>query len=687
MTDRPATPASAGPVPTPGPSWEQPAATPSSDLQPDPPDRVACRGGLTLPDAPTPLPVAATPPRTADRLLAADPDRLPGYAPAPLSVADRPPAEYRALSAAVGCPDLFLADADPGPDQLRFAAELAAEAARAGERVLVVTPTPADADAVFARLTAGPGPLIGRALAGYEHPDRLPAGAAACTARSHRDQLLADARVRAAAGVADAEAKLATLRAAAEAAGPTRAAVARLAELTVGENHPDRDRLQNVTDARAAALARLDSEAQKYSADLEAKRKELAALRDQAANASRRAGGVLGLFKGLFTHKSADDLEPQAKAVEEAVDRLEAEAARVAAERAQVDENYRAARELIGGEDQGRLAELEQAEGDFRRAAAAFVAAGVDEPAPTADAVDRAAAAVTARLATAESDVAAARRSVAELDDRHPTAAMRVLARVRVVIATFDAVGADPLTRPPEGDGPAFDRLVLIAADHLSEQEFDHAARSAVRWVLVGDVVSPRGRHRHGRSSFFRRLWGNLHREVWSHEGGRLVARLADADPDRLACEPLADRPDVELRFTRGRDGESMLADVAFPPTATAAEAKTFLAGEVGEVLLVPCGPVHWHESDERLLACWPAADAPHADWAELAAGVREKVIGTGPDCRTAAVAFECAAGWDRESAERWLADHIGPGPRTAVLPRPTVIASAPARLAAGVSG
>ena len=156
--------------------------------------------------------MAATLPSPADRLLAADPDRLPGYAPAPLADADRPPAEYRALSAALGCPDLFLADADPGPDQLRFAVELAVEAARAGERVLVVTPTSADADAVFARLTAGAGPLVGRALAAYEHPDRLPAAAAACTARAHRDALLADARAQAAAGVAEAEARLAALR-------------------------------------------------------------------------------------------------------------------------------------------------------------------------------------------------------------------------------------------------------------------------------------------------------------------------------------------------------------------------------------------------------------------------------------------------------------------------------------------
>ena len=169
MTARPAIPAPSGPASSP-------------DLQPDLLGRVAGRGGLTPPEAPTPLPVAAISPSPADRLLAADPDRLPGYAPAPLADADRPPAEYRALSAALGCPDLFLADADPGPDQHHFAAELAAEAVRAGERVLIVTPTSADADAVFARLTAGPGPLVGRGPGRV----RAPRPAPRCGRRLHR---------------------------------------------------------------------------------------------------------------------------------------------------------------------------------------------------------------------------------------------------------------------------------------------------------------------------------------------------------------------------------------------------------------------------------------------------------------------------------------------------------------------
>src|SRR5205814_2630409 len=122
------------------------------------------------------------------------------------------------------------------------------------------------------------------------------------------------------------------------------------------------------------------------------------------------------------------------------------------------------------------------------------------------------------------------------------------------------------------------------------------------RWVLIGDAA-PRGRpaHRDGRPGLFRRLWHHLHRETWGVEVGRLVARLADADRGGLTREPLADRPEVELRFARDAAGEPVLAEVAFPPATPAAEAKAFLASELGEVRLGPCGPVRWDESEYRV--------------------------------------------------------------------------------------
>jgi hypothetical protein len=669
MTDRPATPAPAGPAPRfpnpgpGGPTWEQLFPVLPPDVQHDLLRRALDRGGLTTVDVPTPLPVAATASPT-DRLLAADLDRLPAYDPAPLADADHPPAEAHALSAALGCPDLFLVDADPGPDQHRFAAALAAETARAGGRVLVVTPSPADADAVLAQLAEDAELLVGRALDRHEHPDRLPPASASRTARAHGDAVLADARTRTADTIRQREARLAALRSAGQ-----------LAEL------------RKLDDGHAATLARFDAEAGRLAAELDAKRKELTELRDRLHEHGEKSGGVLGRLVGLFSRHavavSPAELEAQARAAEEAVAGLEAEVVRLTAERDQVEANYRTARELLPRDEAGRRVE-------WPRLVAAFEAAGLEPP--DAD-LGRAVAAARARAERVEAELASARLWAADLDARGPELVRRFLDQVQVVVATFDAVGVDPLTLPPDSGEPAFTRLVLTDADRLDEAGFVHAARFANRWVLVGSAAgpAPRGRQRGNgrpfRPSPFRRLWGRLHREPWAHEAGRLVARLADADPDGLHREPLADRPEVELRFARDAAGSPVLAEVAFPPATPAAAAKEFLARELGEVRLSPCGPVHWHESADRVTACWPAADGPAADWAEIGPGVREKVVGTGPDCRTAAVDFDRSAGWDREAAGRWLADRTGPGPRTAVLPRPTVVATAPTRLAAGVTG
>ncbi|MFM8273734.1 MAG: hypothetical protein ACKODX_15595, partial [Gemmata sp.] len=71
--------------------------------------------------------------------------------------------------------------------------------------------------------------------------------------------------------------------------------------------------------------------------------------------------------------------------------------------------------------------------------------------------------------------------------------------------------------------------------------------------------------------------------------------------------------------------------------------------------------------------ATWPAADTGEpCGWVNLAPGVREKVVGTGPFAFTAAVTFDPAADWDAEKAAAWLGAHLPePSPsRFAALPR-----------------
>src|SRR4029077_17391875 len=88
------------------------------------------------------------------------------------------------------------------------------------------------------------------------------------------------------------------------------------------------------------------------------------------------------------------------------------------------------------------------------------------------------------------------------------------------------------------------------------------------------------------RPGVFQRLSRHLHWDAWVRDGGRLVCRLRPVSASQrssLACEPLADRPEVELRIQATADGVPQLAEVAFPPDIGLPAAKAFLFRELGE--------------------------------------------------------------------------------------------------------
>ena len=722
MSERPPAP---GPAPRPVAQTPPPAALPWERYFPNlPPEaqlkllrRAADQGGLCVRDLPAPpAAVAPPPPPLFARLLAAGPDALPAFDPTEVTDPDRPPAELHALSAALGCPDLFLVDAEPGPDRLAFAVELAAEAARAGERVLVLTGGSSEADAILARLADRPDLLAGRTLAGDEHPDRLPAASAGRTARAHGEGQLAQARARAADAVRDAERTLANLRSAArglESLRPVadrlsraraeeaaaRGELAALAERVAGEiDTPLAVALREADDVHAATFARIDAEAQKAAAELTSKRVELDALK-----CPPKKRGLTGFLKGLFGDAGPGETAPRIPELEAAVQQLEATAARLAAERAAADDAHQADRDRRVREEvdrrrpaaAARAAELatqrETVEVEFRPLCAPLAAVGFTAAdALTCDGLARTAAALAAAVAAAEEEAEFARGWAADLAAHGPELVRRLLGLVRVVVGPVAAFGHD---RSLADAG--FDRVVVTDADALGDPDPRTVPRLGSKWVLIGNAADPTVRgangrgHRNGRPAprptLFRRLWGRMHRPSWIDDGGRLIALLQPCDTTALRGEPLADRPDIELRF--GRDG-AVLVEVAFPPHATAADAKAFLAGELGEVRLAPCGPATWHDAADRLTVCWPAAEARDpGDWVDLGDGVREKVVDGGPGGWTAAVAFDKAAGWDRDRAAAWLARHAA-APRTAALPRPVRFADpAPARALAEAYG
>jgi hypothetical protein len=283
----------------------------------------------------------------------------------------------------------------------------------------------------------------------------------------------------------------------------------------------------------------------------------------------------------------------------------------------------------------------------------------------------------------AEQNLTAARTRAAEVARSGHEELARAVAAARVVVGTPRCLGSDPVFAAAAG-APPFDLLVLDRAEELPEPEFPRLARLAARWVLVGDALppdpraaanGPAPRPRAGRPAevpFVARAAKLLDRETWAAEGNRLVCRLAHLTPEQrrgVTREPLADRPEIELRFAAA-DGD-LPAEIAFPGPTPLSEAKRFLFHTLGEILLRPCGDVTWAAEPDAVTATWPAADADGV-WIDLEPGVREKVTGAGLFAFTAAVRFETAAGWDADRAAAWLGRHTPPPPtgRFAALPR-----------------
>lgn len=303
----------------------------------------------------------------------------------------------------------------------------------------------------------------------------------------------------------------------------------------------------------------------------------------------------------------------------------------------------------------------------YRAAARPLAAAGLPVPNPSklADTEQT----LRQSEADAAEAVSQAEVALAQFDADRPQLDQGLCRAVPVVVGPATAL-ADPLLA-------SADRVIVLSADLLDDATLDRIAAVAPARVLLGITDLPARPNRNGKSgsflrpTLFRRLWDRFAApEVWSLDGVQLLVTLQSHDPTATRDEPLADRPDVELRFTPTGD----LVAVAFPPTATLAEAKALLATELGHVSLAPCGGLVWEEYPDRLVACWPAADHYGADWADLGGGVRELVCGTGPDGLTGGVFFDREAGWTRESAESWLNERL-PSGRAVRLPIPAMIA------------
>lgn len=495
-----------------------------------------------------------------------------------------PPAAARALALALGCPDLFLIDAHPGPDRDGFAAALAATGARAGRTVLLVAPDGTAADSLLSHLSADRDPPAARALAPDDRVDGLPDTVRPRTTAAFRDREAAEHQRF----VDEARTGLRAAESAAEACREELSAKRR-----------DRDRLPGDPDVRRSAIGQ-----------------RIADARDQLAGLAghREPKGHFRSFVSLLWKGSAN------------------------------------------GTVERRIATLEEQiagwEGEIR---------GLNEQSTLTLLLDTELTQLAARVERCEADAAEARRRLESLggqaaDPVHP-----------IVVAPLSALDHDPATRG------TFDTVVLTHAERITTELLDLLQRRSSRCVLVGS------RFARLSGSLFADLFADRDTGKWVAEAGRLVYRARSVPGHRrndLRSEPLADRPEIELRFLAGAAGDVELAEVVFPGTVSAAEAQTWLAAELDLQPVTPCGPHHWHDGPGPIRACWHLADTvpePPKAWAELGRGIKALVVGEGADAVTAAVTFD-AEQWGQPAAEAWLADALGIVPPRAVrLPRVTV--------------
>jgi hypothetical protein len=727
------------PVPGDGSRWDEWYQRASPAQRQEALARSARDGILYAHQLPAPA-NAVSPPRPLLSTLLNDPAKeLEPFDPPTLEYQDPEldATQRAAVARAATTPDICLIQGFPGTGKSRVIAETILQAARRGERVLFLAPSPAALDAVLQRLGTRSVVCPLRCLAPDESPTSLPAGVARMTlperARAYQDNTVPAARAARDAARQACEARL-----------REQAVWTRLDQLTA-QHEQLAGRMRTLTERRAGIAAEVDGTAPPSASPalrdqwdalkrtrgtaLERLENELAVLRAELDTITGKQGqlesewepirplaearqGVRfwtgAWWRALMRSGLAErvhDLETRRAELQSARQRLEGDIAARLAEQAEVESRWAAdCRRLKDEEIARRQAELDaeiatlsreqDALREQWRSGCAALASDCHPAEMSRSALDAARAEWERQRERQEREAAAAEQWLHAVEEGLRTLPDKLAGCANVVAATNAALQRD--THFGERNGKpavAFDLLILEEAHRITEAEFAAAARRARRWVLVGEpqaeskpaapprkVVKTVGL----RPGVFQRLWHNLHTDprrlpfAWTQCEGRLVCRLrplAAGQEQWIESEPVADRPEIELRILAAPRQSPQVAEVVFPAGMGIGEAKQFVFRELDELAVETRGlALRWVETDEEvILELEPHADSESV-LVPLEEGVRERVLCAGGSfgC-TAGLHFARAAGWSRERARQWVAERLGlrtPG-RTALLTVP----------------
>jgi AAA domain len=640
-----------------------------------------------------------------------------------LSDTELDPVQAQAVFRAVNTPDVALIQGLPGTGRSRVLAEVVRQAVARGQRVLILAQHSAAVDRVLAAVANCPKAWILRLTGSDELIEALPpalhsytahaavralseralpaARSAARTARALCSSRQADeenwSRFRQLAAAHDdlirhrreLEQTLDAVTAAVE------------AELSTDSPTPLREKWLTSLRERDQALESviaLECERHAKKETLEGERRELQSEREQFAemeDAGRRwwsAAWWGTLFRGAKRQR-LNEIKRRLAEVESALLGLQKENERAETQRRQAETDC-SERQLSLREEEtrSRRAELEQKLSSLLaqqqelekawRETAAHLSAGT--AAPSGASLEAVRIGHEAWLATLTQELRHAERAEREADDLErtlPALPSRLVRWTNVVGAPLELL-RDSLLK--ESENPQFDLLIVDDAHLIEPDDLAAAARRARRWVLSGDAPEPSASRPGGsgrrsgsmhRPGLFQQLWARLHGDPsglpvrWTERDGQTVCVLRPVSAELegyVESERLADRPEIELRIVSPPRRDPHLAEVIFPASMSMEEAKAFIYHELQELTVEPAGSAAcWREAPERLtleFACisgnCPTVQIP------LETGVQE-VVASGPLTEggaiypTLAIHFDRSAGWTRQRAERWVADHL----------------------------
>lgn len=678
----------------------------------------AIANGKTPPAAESPASVLLP------QVLAGKIDTLPPLADAPAAFADAEldDVQRQAVARALASPDLFMLQGLPGTGKSRVLAEIIRQAASRGWRTLFLAGHTASVDVVLERLQGTPEILAVRLLEGTEKPDALPdwlrgltldeqkkafcrrveSGAlgnrerveTACRRMSEQTPLWADLESCALRWTALQDRR----RTAAAVHGQTGG------QETPTPASPESTSMADGLRSQREALARCEMSIASLTArigELEpaflAKTQhhfwtgafwrhlfsgnivqEMESARRQLADASAEKESLL---------RQITEVERQI--AEERARRRQEEAARAQAAATARQESERREREALA-EEERRLDE------EWSARCQALDIGAIDK---SAEAIVAARAGWLAKKARSEEECQFAHQWSNFVAESAGQWANRLASFANLLAGSIGRWYADGKFR--EAAGGPFDLVIVEDADALTEADVIKLARQGGRCVLVASAIlppstekSPRSGPKLTASACWHRLWQALGGDAgvcphrWQRDEDRLVCQLiplSDDDRQYLEHEGLADAPDIELGILHRPSSRPCLAQVSFGPDRPFAEAFAFMVREVQEFPLQPLGRTAWWREDERTVCRhFGPGNGNIQCWHDIEAGMR---LGAAEAARVVAIEFHKSAGWDRTSADAWLARHrpIRDHERTACLQVPYRFAPTLAKLITGV--